>query len=321
MGSQTQSNKLQAASRVIRLVAALVAVVLITAAAAYGWWHASPTEQELRERAGLDGKTELRIGVMGDMPGISLRDEGTGHFTGFDVDIAHMVAADLGFRPDDVRFVVVRNEDRETMRAYDGTAFVSVDLVIASFSINDEREALPEVTFSAPYLRTELSLITRTGHPPIQSLDDLRDHPVCTLTTSTAEGPLARAKVRAIGKNRISECVPGLLSGEYEAMATDAAILAGFVNQHKGQLAFHDIGQSGQEYWGINAGTNEALRDLVNLSLCRSRNDPDDHRWEDAFDRHLRLPVQGQDIAVDEQPGVPVVNVRAWPGKWPSDCY
>lgn len=316
--------RLTAAGRVFRLVAALVIVALAVVFGIYGWWNARPTEQELRERAGLVGKRELLVGVIGDMPDVSFEDSATGAFSGFDIDIALMVAADLGFRPHQVRFLIVDNEDRETMRAHNGAGgFLSVDLVVASFSITEEREAKPEVSFSASYLRTELSVVTRTGHEPVQSLDDLREKVVCTLTTSTAQSPLTGAGVRERGRKHISECVNGVLGGEYEAVSTDAAILAGFVAQHPGELAIHDIGQSGQERWGINTGGNEELRKLVNLSLCKSRNEPNDKRWEDAFEKHLRvgIPGQDQDIAVDEQPEVPSVKVRSWPGTLPDACH
>jgi glutamate transport system substrate-binding protein len=312
---------LKAARRAARLFGVLALVVLLVAGVAYGLWRTEPTEQELKERAGLIGKRELRIGVIGDMPGVSLLDPKTGQFSGFDIDIAYLVAADLGFRPHEVRFFVIRNEDRETMRAFDGVKYVTVDLVIAAFSITKEREALPNVTFSAPYLRTELSVATRDDHATVQSLEDLRGRAVCTLTTSTSNDPLHLAGVQLTGKNTISECESGVLTGQFDAMSTDAAILAGFVQRSGGRLVFNDIGQSGEEHWGINLGDNEALRDLVNLSLCKSLYDPNDHRWEDAFEKYLRQPDQSQDIAVDEQPDVAKVRVRALPGKLPDECH
>lgn len=324
--AEAQGQRRRAAGRVVRLVATLSILILLLAGGAYTWWNWRPTVPELAEQAGLTGKRELLVGVIGDMPGISLLDETTGEFTGFDVDIALMVAADLGFRADQVRFLVIDNEDRETMRAHDSTgAFVTVDLVVASFSITPEREALPEVSFSEPYLRTELSVVTKKGHPPIQSLNDLRGRPVCTLTTSTAQTPLKEAGADERGKTDISECVEPLLSGEYDAMSTDAAILAGFVQRHPDDLVFHDIGERGQERWGINTGGNEPLRDLVNLSLCKSYHDPNDTRWEEAFANHLRVGIKGQDIAVDSQPEVTAemmraVEVRARPGTLPGAC-
>lgn len=316
-----KSRRRQAAIRVLRLVVALMITLASLAGVGYGWWNARPTESELRERAMLVGKSELRVGVIGDMPGISL-DHNNGQFSGFDIDIALMVAADLGFRPDQVRFLVIDNEKREIMRAHDGSGkFVTVDLVVASFSITDEREKLDTVSFSVPYLDTELSVITEKGYPPIQSLADLKGKVVCTLTTSTAQTPLTENEIIERGRKRISECVDGLLDGMYDAVSTDAAILAGFVARDPDRLSIHDIGHRGQEHWGINTGGNEALRDLVNLALCRSLNDPGDERWETAFNKHLRPDIKGQDIAVDHQPDVmKVPKVRSWPRTLPDGC-
>ena len=70
------------------------------------------------------------------------------------------------------------------------------------------------------------------------------------------------------------------------------------------------------EQWGINCGSNSALRDLVNLSLYHSRYDPADRRWEDAYDRNLRTEQPDalpQEVAIDQQPPVPTVRVREWP--------
>jgi glutamate transport system substrate-binding protein len=313
-----QAARRRLAVRFLRLAAvivvlALAAVVAVVAVVGIG----PPSEDELRGRAGLIGKAELLIGVKDDQPGTSLRDERTGQFSGFDIDIALMVAGELGFRPSEVRFVPVESEDRASRqaRAADGR-FVTVDLVIATYSITPAREADPNVTFSAPYLVTEQSVVTRAGHAPVDTLGDLAGRPVCSLATATSESPAGRAGVRLISKKRISECFTALRRGEVEAVTTDAAILAGFVAQTPTELVHHDIGLEQRESWGINVGPNEALLDLVNLALYRSRYDPRDRRWEDAYDRHLR-PEQPdnlpQQVAIDEQPDVEKVEVREWP--------
>lgn len=313
------SPRAELIQRSARLAAVLVALVLavivvITTVILRG----PPSEEELMRRAGLLGKRELLIGVKDDQPGIALRDEHTGVYSGFDIDIALMVAADLGFRPHEVRFLAIESEDRAKMQARtDDDRFVTVDMVVASYSVTPEREALDGVTFSAPYLRTEQSVITRRDFPgSVDTLSDLVGHRTCTLSTATSETAAGRAGVPLVAKKRISECVDELLRGKVAAVTTDAAILAGFVARHPDKLRHHDIGLDASEAYGINTGDNEALRDLVNLSLHRSLTDPRDRRWEDAFDRHLR-PLQPvnlpQQVAVDQQPEVEKVEVRRWP--------
>jgi glutamate transport system substrate-binding protein len=310
--------------RVLRSVA--VVVVLVGAGAAIVAFVAlqgPPSEQELLERAGLTGKLELRIGVKDDVPGVALRDEKTGQYSGFDIDIAYMVASDLGFRRSQVRFYPIEPEDRSKMQARDGDHFVTVDLIVSTYSITKEREELPRVTFSAPYLLTEQSVVTLKGYPVVQSLEDLRGKAVCTLGTSTSQTAVAKAGANVSGKNRLSECITGLLDKRYEAVTTDAAMLAGFVATDRQQrLQHHDIGLEAVEAWGINTGGNEDLRTLVNLSLYRSLHNTNDPRWEDAFERNLReeQPVNlPQEIAEDRQPEVPQVKVRQWP--WDNNQF
>lgn len=301
----------------VRLVAVAVTLV-VTVAVGYMVVFGSgpPSVEQLRRRAGLDGKRELLIGVKDDQPGVSLRNA-DGTFTGFDIDIAYLIAEELEFRRSEVRFLAIESEDRARMQATDAQGRrVGVDLVIASYSITPDREAVAGVTFSAPYLYTEQSVVTLRGHEPVSTLEDLRGSRVCSLATATSETAAQRAGATVVSRKRISECFTALHEEKVAAVSTDAAILAGFVNEDPKRLVHHDIGMDANEAWGVNVGENEALRDLVNLALYRSRNDPRDARWEEAFDRHLRVlePVNvPAPVAVAQQPAVAEVEVRQWP--------
>lgn len=291
------------------LVFAIAGVVVVRAV----WHQQAPSVQELRDRAGLGDR--LRIGVTAEAPGISKRDDATKRYSGFEIEIAYLIAADLNFRPDDVDFLEIESEDRERMQASTGEdRYVTVDLVIATYSITEQRKR-DGVRFSEPYLRTEQSVITRKGHGPVATLADLKGEKVCVSSTTTGESSTKAAGVFFEGRNRISECVTALLAGTVAAVTTDAAVLAGFVAQHPNELQHHDIGLAATESWAVNA-RNDALRQLVNLSLHRSACDPKDRRWEEAFDRYLR-PLQPaserQQVAVDEQPEVARPDVREWP--------
>ncbi len=305
-------------TRVARLVAwvvALVAVIVVAVVVVID--VGPPSEADLRRRA-IGGRGELLVGVKDDTPGVSLRDRTTGEYAGFDIDIAYLIAGDLGFRPDQVRFLSIETEDRARMQARAGDGrFVTVDLVVASFSITRARAEQPGVRFAGPYLSTQQSVVTGKAHKPVSSLEDLRGERVCTLATSTSSEVAREAGVTLSGKNEISACVAGLRGGEFDAVTTDAAILAGFVAQDAGQtLVHHDVGLTGDERWGVNCGDNEAMQTLVNLYLYRSAHDPTDRRWEQAYDRYLRSEQRfspNQQVAIDHQPEVPKVDVRQWP--------
>ncbi|ASW54557.1 transporter substrate-binding domain-containing protein [Plantactinospora sp. KBS50] len=311
--------------RRLRLVALLVVLVLggvavVRVVTAGG----PPTRQDLLERAGLVGKQQLTIGVKDDQPGIA-QVAPDGSYAGFDIDIAMMIAGDLGFAPSAVRLLPIESEDRIRRQARDGDRFVTVDMVVASFSITQDRID-HGATFSAPYLSTEQSVVTlKTDERPVDSLRDLRGRKVCTLATSTAEDNLRNLGAQVSTRKRVSECVQDLYDGRLDAVITDAAILAGFVAHRPGDpwlverakpLRQWDIGEAGQELYGVNTGSNVALRDLVDLSLYGSATDPKDRRWEDAFDRNLRWEQPAnlpQQVAVDQQPAARKVEVRQWP--------
>lgn len=309
---------------VFRLIVVLVVLVFLAVAGVTIWWNTGDTVDDLRERAGLVGKSELRIGVHVDQPSISYRDD-NGEFSGFDVEIGKMVAADLGFRPEDVRFLEVENEDRNRMESADHN---DLDLVIATYSITKERVE-QGATFSAPYLETSQTVMTRRDHAPVPDLSRLQGTTACTLTTSTSRTPIAEAGAKVEHEDRISNCVGKLGRDNVESVTTDAAILAGFVAQKPREFELHDVGLETRELWGINTGGNEALRTLVNLSLYKSRNDPNDQRWENAYTKWL-APLQAvidrqhdedgeqgqtgqQPVALRRQPLVEPVEVRQWP--------
>lgn len=279
-----------------------------------------PSVAQLRAEAGVDGWTTLAVGVKDDQPGVAYREPGSGVWSGFDIDIAYMIAEDLGFRRGEVRFYAMESEDRVRMQATaaDGTR-VPVHLVVASYSVTAERESKPGVAFSAPYLYTEQSVLTLAGHAPISSLDDMRGQTVCTLSASTSQSAPTAAGATVIRRNRVSECFDELRRKTIDAVSTDAAILAGYKHRNPDEFAHWDLGMDTVEAWGVNVGENEALRKLVDLTLYRSLKDPADDRWETAYDEHFATQLESNGrtpIAQAQQPDVRRPDVRQLP--WES---
>jgi glutamate transport system substrate-binding protein len=278
-----------------------------------------PSVAQLRAQAGVDSWPVLPIGVKDDQPGTAFRSP-SGVWSGFDIDIAYMIAEDLGFRRADVRFYAIESEDRARMQAADAKGNrVPVKLVVASFSITAERIAAG-VQFSAPYLYTEQSVVTLTHHAPVSTWSDLKSRTVCSISASTSATAAAREGVIVRSRNKISECFHDLDAHQVEAVTTDAAILAGYKAQHRDKYTHWDLGFDANEKWGVNAGENPALLKLVNLTLYRSLKDPKDDRWERAYAANLQSEVavnkEGAKfipIAVGQQPEVPRPDVRELP--------
>lgn len=275
-----------------------------------------PSIGDLRAQSGVDSWPVLDVGVKDDQYGTAYHDKATGIWSGFDIDIAYMIAEDLGFRRDQVRFFGMESEDRARMQATDENGKrVPVKMVIASYSITPKRIA-EGVHFSQPYLYTEQSVMTLAGHRAVASLDDFKDKKVCSLSTATSLTAPREAGAIVVSKNRVSECFALLDAGEVDAVSTDAAILAGWKWKFPKKYDHWDLGLDATEAWGVNVGDNPALKKLVDLTLYRSYADPHDDRWEKAFESTFQdeVPENGNTpIAVGEQPRATRPDVRELP--------
>jgi glutamate transport system substrate-binding protein len=311
---------------VLRLAGLGLALVLALALTLVKLFVAGPPSlAELRAQAGVNSWTTLAIGVKDDQPGLAYYNASDGTWSGFDIDIAYMIAEDLGFRQQDVRFYAIESEDRARMQASDPHGNrVPVKMVIASYSITAARIAAG-VTFSAPYLYTEESALTLADHSPVATFDDLKGKRVCSLSASTSTSAPHDAGAIVIAKNKISECIALLRStgpDRVDAVSTDAAILAGYKDRFPKEFHHWDLGYDATEKWGVNVGENKALQTLVNATLYKSYKDPHDDRWESAYRNNIQpeiaTNVEGPSrkpvpIAVAEQPPVARPDVRKLP--------
>ena len=281
-----------------------------------------PSIAQLRAQAGVDAWPVLTIGVKGDQPGIGYYDPGKHNWSGFDVDIAYMIAEDLGFRRQEVKFYAIESEDRARMQATDpaNQQRVPVKMVIASYSITAARTAMG-VNFAGPYLYTEQSVVTLEGHSSVTTFGDLKGKTVCSLSASTSAGALTDAHAVVTTRNQVSECFDLLYKGKVEAISTDAAILGGYKAHGTAHPIHHwDLGLDSSEKWGVNVGENKALQTLVNITLYKSWKDPHDERWELAYENNIQTEIKPNlptPLAVAEQPPVPRPNVRQLP--WEND--
>ena len=305
-----------------RLAAVGVVIALVIGFSWVQLFHVGPPSiEDLRRAAGVDEWRTLPIGVKDDQPGVAYR-ERDGRWSGFDIDIAYMIAEDLGFRRDEVRFFGIESEDRARMEATDLDGKPApVKMVIASYSINKDREDMPNVMFSQSYLHTEQSVITLKGHDKVASLEEFKGKSVCSLSASTSAVTASSSGARIVRRNRIQQCFDLLDAGDVDAVSTDAAILGGFKAKFPDRYDHWDLGDDKTEPWGVSVGANEALRDLVNLTLYRSYADPKDARWEEAYERNiapealLNVDPENKPVALarPQQPVTPRPGVRELP--------
>ena len=170
----------------------------------------------------------VKIGVKFDQPGLGFKDAASDIPSGFDVEMAKVLAADLGIAEDEVEWIETISDNREPFLE-DGT----VDLVLASYSITDERRQV--VGQAGPYLVTGQQLLVAEDSD-VESTDDLQGEEVCSVTGSTSLENIKAEGMKPVGFDTYSECVEKVLDGTVEAMSTDGTILAGYAAQNEGEL-------------------------------------------------------------------------------------
>lgn len=235
---------------------------------------------------------KIVIGVKYDQPGLGFKDAAADIPSGFDVEIAKLLAADLGIDPASVN--VTWEETISDNREPFLTAG-KVDVVLASYSITDERRK--KVGQTGPYLITGQQLLV-PADSDVDSIDDLKGKEVCSVTGSTSIDKINEKGAKGVGFDSYSECVQKVLDGSVGGMSTDGTILAGFAAQNEGQLKV--VGEAfSEERIGIGYSLEHPeMCEWINEVLTESF---EDGSWAEAFE--LTLGPSGVDV-----PDVPALD-------------
>src|SRR3712207_5551641 len=187
----------------------------------------------------------IKIGVKKDQPGIGFQEPGADEPTGFDIEVSKILAAKLGVEAGDIEWVETVSKNREPF-LQNGT----VDLVLASYSITDERRQV--VGQAGPYYVTGQQLLVREeDKDTINGPDALEGKKVCSVTGSTS----IKTVEEEYGADPVpfatySECVQQLTNGQVDAVTTDGAILLGYAAEQPDELEV--VGEAfSEERYGI----------------------------------------------------------------------
>jgi len=191
---------------------------------------------------------KLRVGIKYDQPGFGKQGL-SGSYEGFDVEVAKIVAAGLGLKPEQIEFSEAPSARREEL-----IESKKVDMVVATYTINDKRKE--RVSFAGPYYVAGQQLMTAKDNTTITGPDSLKSNPdakVCSVSGST---PGETIKKYIANPNQLvlfdvySKCADALRTGQVQAVTTDNVILLGFVADSNGK--FKLVGdQFTQEPYGI----------------------------------------------------------------------
>ncbi|MEV7189815.1 glutamate ABC transporter substrate-binding protein [Kitasatospora sp. NPDC093102] len=224
-------------------------------------------------------KGKLTIGAKADQPFLGFEDLTSNTRTGFDIEIAKMVAADLGFSADQIEWKTINSSNRET-----AIAGGQVDLYVGTYTINDGRKQ--QISFGGPYYIAGQDLLVKKDNTTITGPESVSGKNVCTATGSTSAKNITKYGPKVTTYDTYSQCVDKLLNGEVDAVTTDDAILKGYGAKNAGKLKV--VGKPfTSEPYGVGLGhDDQALRDAVNEALKAHEDNGD---WKKAYDATLGL--------------------------------
>ncbi|MCX4549898.1 transporter substrate-binding domain-containing protein [Streptomyces sp. NBC_01267] len=192
----------------------------------------------------------VEIGVKSDQPGTGFMGDYPPR-SGFDIKVAQVAADALGKKPD---FKSVPSEDRQTDL---DEKHPTVDLVVATYSINNERlkgsNGLPAHDFAGPYAITYQGFLVKKGGPPIKRADYFKGRPVCAWQGTTSYETLKQGVpgVNAMSKPTAKQCIEELESGRVDAVSTDQLLLYGFTHVHRDLEVVKSVTVGDAQYYGV----------------------------------------------------------------------
>jgi glutamate transport system substrate-binding protein len=218
----------------------------------------------------------VKVGTKFDQPLFGLKNL-EGKPEGFDVEIAKLIAGEMGIAPDKIEFVEAVSANREPFIQQG-----KVDFVVATYTINDKRKQV--VDFAGPYYEAGQDIMVAKGNPEgIGGPDDLAGKKVCSVTGSTPAENIRTnyPKAELTEFDVYSKCAEALKNGQVQAVTTDNVILLGLISQD--EESFELVGKPfTKEPYGIGLKKGDTeFRTFINDTLEKIEQDG---RWKAAWD-------------------------------------
>ncbi|WFE19399.1 glutamate ABC transporter substrate-binding protein [Solwaraspora sp. WMMD937] len=226
---------------------------------------ATPSFEAGTTMAELSEAGTMTVGTKFDQPGFGLLGL-DGEPAGFDVEIAKLIAAELGIAADDIEYVEAPSAVREELLEQD-----RVDIVVATYTINDARKE--RIDFAGPYYVAGQHIMVRADDESITGPESFEagDKKVCSVQGSTPaeniQEYLADAGEQLVLFDVYEKCVDALRGGQVDAVTTDNVILLGFIAENEGDFKLAGE-QFTEEPYGIGVKKgDDAFRDFINDTL------------------------------------------------------
>src|SRR5690349_7252330 len=171
----------------------------------------------------LHDAKKIKVGTKFDQPGFGLKGL-DGKPAGFDVEIAKIIANELGLKNDQIEFSEAPSAVREQV-IEQGT----VDIVVATYTINDTRKQ--RISFAGPYYEAGQTIMVRNNESAITGPDSFKttDKKVCSVTNSTPANNIKKYLKDPVAQlvlfDTYQKCVDALTGNQVDAVTTDNVIL------------------------------------------------------------------------------------------------
>jgi len=227
----------------------------------------------------MTSRGKVIIGVKEDQPNLGYKDPTTGTYSGFDIEMANLIAAKLGFSADQIEYLPIQSANREQ-------AIINgdIDYYVGTYSITDKRKE--QIGFAGPYYVAGQDLLIAKGDTTITGPGTLAGKRVCSVTGST---PIQKIKdehpeASVVEFEKYSQCVDAVLNGQADAVTTDDAILLGYAAQQPDALEVVGAPFSTEKY-GVGVPKDDtAFREKVNEILEAAVADGE---WQTVYDATL----------------------------------
>jgi len=234
----------------------------------------------------IQKRGKLIVGTKFDQPLFGVKNPTTGDIEGFDAEIARLMAKAIFGDPAKIEFIEAVSKNREPF-LQEG----KVDIVVATYTINDKRKQV--VDFAGPYYVARQDILVKKDDNTIKAVQDLNGKKVCTVQGSTSltnlQAQAPQADVSTLF-DKYGLCVEALNDGRVQAVTTDNAILAGFVEQASDKYKLVGAPFTDEPYGiGLKKGDN-TLQAFLNTQLETFFGNG---QWKKAYDKTLGKVIPG----------------------------
>ncbi|MFN8090363.1 MAG: transporter substrate-binding domain-containing protein [Mycobacterium sp.] len=270
------------------LILALIAgLTFMVAACSGGSSNSGPTVEDVKAAG------KVRIAVFGDLPPYGYV-KNDGSRAGLDIELGEQIAKDLGVKPD---WVQVNADSR-----VDALNSDKVDLVLANFTVTDERKQVVE--FANPYMKVSIG-VASPSDAVITDPAQLNGKELAVTKGTTAEAFFTQKypDIKLVKFDSKTQQFQAFKDRRVAALADDNSYLFAWAKSNPGfTVGIKEIGPASFIAPAVKKGDSN-LRDWVNTEITNLVNDG---FFKKAYDQELKPyfteDVKPQDILIQSVP-------------------